>query len=658
MMSTEPQSQSQRVVVIQNASRDVSAKAIQKALRKLSLKAGDQLIIVAILDWFNSPSTFSFFRRKRLGYMMSVDSTLFVSTNKKIIEELLTKKKEDYSTHNYLAKLIQYCKDNKIVFQIEVLPGPAPETAFTVARNIKATSVILDRQMHKDKRFMDRIPCGIYRITSNNSIEKLKEPASTSNTKSLAERADKAEEELSLRSRSSSSDQFMSTGVSSHWSTEASGSSLGGSQYDVQKDQDEKFLINIEQQETAMKQSLFYVSDNPETSQIDVNQEQHSSNTEVSHTKEEFENSLCSVCNNRRPKVGWKRDFSYAELYNATQGFSAKNFLSEGGYGSVYKGYLKGVRIAVKQHKSASFQGEKEFKSEVRVLSKARHENVVMLLGSCSEGNNRLLVYEYVCNGSLDQHLSEHSRSPLSWEDRIKVATGVAKGLLYLHKNSIIHRDMRPNNILITHDHEPLLGDFGLAKTQNQDSIHSTEVVGTLGYLAPEYAEYGKVSTKIDVYSFGVILLQLITGLRTTDKRLGGRTLVGWARPLLRERNYPDLIDERITNFTDFHQLFWMVRLAEKCLSRDPKKRLDMAVVVDALSIIVEGSTCNISTRGYSPSMSDSFYSELDSDESEDDLERSLESELDTESTTSCSISQMNQMFIRQPPSPPIQSIS
>lgn len=125
---------------------------------------------------------------------------------------------------------------------------------------------------------------------------------------------------------------------------------------------------------------------------------------------EDFKNSTCTVCKNQRPKIGWKRDFTYAELQAATDGFSAKNFLSEGGFGSVYKGELNGVKIAVKQHKNASFQGEKEFKSEVHVLSKARHENLVMLLGSCSEGRQRLLVYEYVCNGSLDQHLSSKKK--------------------------------------------------------------------------------------------------------------------------------------------------------------------------------------------------------------------------------------------------------
>lgn len=125
---------------------------------------------------------------------------------------------------------------------------------------------------------------------------------------------------------------------------------------------------------------------------------------------EQFKNCVCNVCKNRRPRSGWKRDFSYAELYAATDGFSVKNFLSEGGFGAVYKGEFHGQKIAVKQHRCASLQGEKEFMSEVDALSKVRHENVVFMLGSCSEGSHRLLVYEYVCNGSLNQHLSRKKR--------------------------------------------------------------------------------------------------------------------------------------------------------------------------------------------------------------------------------------------------------
>ncbi|KAK7256932.1 hypothetical protein RIF29_30539 [Crotalaria pallida] len=376
---------------------------------------------------------------------------------------------------------------------------------------------------------------------------------------------------------------------------------------------------------------------------------EHYNNREAYKRIEQFKNSVCSVCKNRRPKFEPMKEFTYAELHAATEGFSAKNYLSEGGFGSVYKGTLQGLKIAVKQHKCLSFQGEKEFKSEVNALSKAIHENVVMLLGSCSEGKHRLLVYEFVCNGSLDQHLSQHSRKPLRWQDRIKVAIGAAKGLLYSHENNIIHRDMRPSNILVTHDYEAMLGDFGLARTEQLDTIYSTDVFGTLGYLAPEYAESGKFSTKTDVYSFGVVLLQLITGMRTTDKRLGGKSL---ARPLLKERSYPDLIDERIMDNHDYHQLFWMIRLAEKCLSRDPQKRLAMNTVVSALIHIVGGNTCSVVLRDCSPTRSDSSY-----DMSVDSLKSEGFQELATEDGSICS-GYTPQFNLNSPPSPPMGSTS
>ncbi|KAG2372056.1 Inactive protein [Vigna angularis] len=267
--------------------------------------------------------------------------------------------------------------------------------------------------------------------------------------------------------------------------------------------------------------------------------------------------SVCSVCNNRRPQFerNRKKEFSYAELCSATQGFSPKNYISEGGFGSVFKGELCGQKIAVKQHTYSNQKGEKEFKSEVDVLSKAMHENVVMLLGSCAEGIHRLLVYEYICNASLDQHLSQHCRTLLDWPDRVKVADG----------------------------------DFGLARTVTEGSSYCTECVGNLTYMAPEYAESGKVSIKTDVYSFGVVLLQLITGMRTTDKRLGGK---GLARPLLREGKCQDLIDGRMMNSHDCHQLYWMSRLAGNCLQRDPEKRLHMSTVVKALNQIGKGCSC------------------------------------------------------------------
>ncbi|XP_054813397.1 probable serine/threonine-protein kinase PBL7 [Prosopis cineraria] len=622
-MAGEPQ----RVVVIMDASKDVSAKVIMKALKRTCPQAGGELTLIAVLEQFSSP----------LGYKIRVHDSPFIATNQKIVQEELSKKREDYNNSSEIEKLSDYCEIAKMKFHIDVVASPFIEVATGAVISLEATWLIVDRDVNKDRKKLDRLPCGMLRIRSDNTIDKLWDPDVTDYSKShSSSQAMKIipgnpDEEISpKRHRTSPSEQFISTGTSS------------SSILQEIKDKDQGI-----EQETAKTISI-----------SDHHEQRRRDNSEESRIETEFTNPLCSVCKNKRPKVGWIKDLSYTELWKATQGFSQKNFLSEGGFGSVYKAELNGITVAVKKLKNASVQGEKEFKSEVKLLGRARNENVVTLLGFCSEGKHRLLVYEYICNGSLDQHLSQHSRIPLTWEERIKVAIGVSKGLQYLHENNIIHRDVRPNNILITHDRQALLGDFGLARNQHGDSIQSTEVIGTLGYLAPEYAEYGKVSAKVDVYSFGVVLLELITGMRTTDKRLKGKSLVGWARPLLKDRKYHDLIDERIVNSHDFHQLFWMVRIAEKCLTRDPQKRLNMFAVVNALSRILEGNTCII-PRDYSPTRSESSYSSSNSDESEDEDQEGFGSEsgLESQSTNSSwsmSLDMMSQSIGRLPPSPPI----
>ncbi|GMP83865.1 hypothetical protein CsSME_00037637 [Camellia sinensis var. sinensis] len=243
--------------------------------------------------------------------------------------------------------------------------------------------------------------------------------------------------------------------------------------------------------------------------------------------------SICTICKNRRPTManmgGWKKDFTYAELQAATNGFSQDNIIFRRGYGSIFRGRLKDkLAIAIKEHKDTSFHGENKFNSEVKLLNKARHKNVVMLLGSCIEGSQRLLVYEYVCNGSLNQRL--RNSKPLTWGARMTIALGVSRGIKHLHANNIIHRDITTNNILVTHDLEPLLGGFGIATTEyeSDDQSDHSRVMGTFGYMAPEYAESGKASYNTDIYSFGVILLELITGRTTKDNRLEGKSLLGW----------------------------------------------------------------------------------------------------------------------------------
>ncbi|XP_039143316.1 inactive protein kinase SELMODRAFT_444075-like [Dioscorea cayenensis subsp. rotundata] len=301
---------------------------------------------------------------------------------------------------------------------------------------------------------------------------------------------------------------------------------------------------------------------------------------------------LCSICQHKAPVFGKPpRWFSYAELELATGGFSQANFLAEGGFGSVHRGVLSdGQVVAVKQHRLAGSQGDPEFCSEVEVLSCAQHRNVVMLIGFCVEDKRRLLVYEYICNGSLDSHLYGRNREVLEWSSRQKIAVGAARGLRYLHEECrvgcIVHRDMRPNNILITHDFEPLVGDFGLARWQPDGDLGvETRVIGTFGYLAPEYAQSGQITEKADVYSFGVVLLELVTGRKAVDinRPKGQQCLTEWARPLLEECAYEELVDPRLGNRYSKQEVYWMLNAASLCIRRDPHVRPRMSQVLRIL---------------------------------------------------------------------------
>ncbi|XP_076941065.1 inactive protein kinase SELMODRAFT_444075-like [Bidens hawaiensis] len=301
---------------------------------------------------------------------------------------------------------------------------------------------------------------------------------------------------------------------------------------------------------------------------------------------------LCSICQHKAPIFGKPpRWFSYAELELATGGFCQANFLAEGGYGSVHRGVLPdGQAVAVKQHKLASSQGDQEFCSEVEVLSCAQHRNVVMLIGFCIEDGRRLLVYEYICNGSLDSHLYGRHRDALDWAARQKIAVGAARGLRYLHEECrvgcIVHRDMRPNNILITHDFEPLVGDFGLARWQpDGDTGEETRVIGTFGYLAPEYAQSGQITDKADVYSFGVVLVELVTGRKAVDlsRPKGQQCLAEWARPLLEDEAIDELIDPRLENSYSEEEVYCMLQAASLCIKRDPQLRPRMSQVLRIL---------------------------------------------------------------------------
>ncbi|CAN0922151.1 Cytochrome P450 82A1 (Fragment) [Linum grandiflorum] len=301
---------------------------------------------------------------------------------------------------------------------------------------------------------------------------------------------------------------------------------------------------------------------------------------------------LCSFCQHKAPLFGKPpRQFSYEELDDATGGFSDENFLSKGGFGHVYRGVLSdGQVVAVKLLKCGGPQADADFCREVKVLSCAQHRNVVLLIGFCIDENKRILVYEYICNGSLDSHLHGNMKSTLDWHSRLKVAIGTARGLRYLHEDCrvgcIVHRDMRPDNILVTHDFEPLVADFGLARRDSEWGLESEEcVIGTSGYLAPEYVNEGTITDKVDVYAFGVVLLELMTGRRISEMQFeNGQHLLfsNWFQPLSTTTFPNHLLDPCLRHETTY-EVNVMARAATLCLHQDPELRPSMSKVLRIL---------------------------------------------------------------------------
>ncbi|XP_034573463.1 probable serine/threonine-protein kinase PBL3 isoform X1 [Setaria viridis] len=323
--------------------------------------------------------------------------------------------------------------------------------------------------------------------------------------------------------------------------------------------------------------------------------------------------------------------FTFNDLKTATKNFRPDSLLGEGGFGHVYKGWIdehtlapsrpgSGLVVAVKKLKPEGFQGHKEWLTEVDYLGQLHHKNLVKLIGYCSDGDNRLLVYEFMPKGSLENHLFRsmyfismalpcgvpsflqigHSvmkyfyfsggADPLSWAIRLKVAIGAARGLSFLHdaENQVIYRDFKASNILLDSEFHAKLSDFGLAKAgPTGDKTHvSTQVMGTHGYAAPEYIATGRLSAKADVYSFGVVLLELLTGRRALDKSKPGieQNLVDWARPHLGDkRRLYRIMDTKLGGQYPKKGANAIASIALQCICGDAKMRPRMSQVLEEL---------------------------------------------------------------------------
>ncbi|KAJ4842932.1 hypothetical protein Tsubulata_026106 [Turnera subulata] len=315
---------------------------------------------------------------------------------------------------------------------------------------------------------------------------------------------------------------------------------------------------------------------------------------------------------------GSKTFFSYEELMELTNGFSRQNIIGEGGFGCVYKGTMQdGKMVAVKQLKVGSGQGDREFKAEVEIISRVHHRHLVSLVGYCISNNQRLLIYDFVPNKTLEHHLHSTGLQVLDWSKRVKIAIGSAKGLAYLHEDCkysvlsqfviqklftetlsqqtycwmmILKRRQALVEFSTSRTTQEMVADFGLARLNDTSQSHvSTRVMGTFGYLAPEYASSGKLTDRSDVYSFGVVLLELITGRKPVDptRPLGDESLVEWARPLLIQAiesgDLGELVDPRLEKNYVESEMLRMIETAAACVRHSAPKRPRMMQVVRVL---------------------------------------------------------------------------
>ncbi|KAJ6801723.1 putative LRR receptor-like serine/threonine-protein kinase isoform X2 [Iris pallida] len=284
--------------------------------------------------------------------------------------------------------------------------------------------------------------------------------------------------------------------------------------------------------------------------------------------------------------------FSLKQVKAATRNFNPANKIGEGGFGPVYKGVLSdGSEIAVKQLSSKSNQGNREFVNEIGLISALEHPNLVKLYGCCIEGNQLFLIYEYLENNNLARALfgPERSRLNLNWQTRRNICLGIAKGLTYLHEEStlkIVHRDIKSTNVLLDRDLKAKISDFGLAKLHEEENTHiSTRIAGTVGYMAPEYAMRGYLTDKADVYSFGIVMLEIVSGTENSNYRRKEdmMCLVDWANILAERGSLLELVDPKLESNYSREEALQMLNLVLLCTNPSPSERPLMSTVVSML---------------------------------------------------------------------------
>ncbi|XP_042412049.1 receptor-like cytosolic serine/threonine-protein kinase RBK1 isoform X1 [Zingiber officinale] len=543
------------------------------------------LIVLGVLHMVTNP----------MGYQTKACTDSFGGTSSRALEEEVWRKLDKYES--MLQESVEKCKNEAVSINIKITAGtPAKIVVLQEVLNNKPAWLILDRHLRRDMKFyMKHITCKVASVSDNLFVAVPKPFVTNASSKETVEQKlfsvsrsvqpssnmeedDKNIGEANVRSLVSFSDYYSSI---------------------TSQDYSNTFKLSmLSSSKSRFEDSSIMAFDGVATSGVCFKEQRNLSGKQVLEGNNDlvlqYDSSekpiLCAACGLRSILyIKESMKFQFSEIQDATNDFSKDNLLGEGGFGFVYKGQLKDDQfIAAKVRKDQSTQGYNEFFSEVHVLSFARHRNIVMLLGYCCKEKHNILVYEYICNKSLHWHLFNESAELLEWDRRHAIALGIAKGLRFLHEECrggpIIHRDLRPSNVLLTHDFVPMLGDFGLAKWKSNNDSFQTQVLGTSGYLAPEYAEFGIVSVRTDVYSFGVLLFQLISGRPVIDEDSGhSQHILQWAEPLVENLALHDLIDPVLGESYDTYELYRVARAAFLCVRRNPEMRPSVGEVVHLL---------------------------------------------------------------------------
>ncbi|XP_076948328.1 somatic embryogenesis receptor kinase 4-like [Bidens hawaiensis] len=586
-----------RVILAFDATKDRNEQEFMNVIKEIIssggvLNRGDTIVVFGVLHKISHP----------FGVQMQIDGV-----NIRAMEEEIQLKLDMYA--KMLRTSAEDCKAEGVDIEVKITCGtPIKKIIQQEALACNATWVVIDRHLKRDVRFYQgQIHCKLATVLDNLKVKALTtEPTmDTDNTEVKVVLYRSKHVQLSAPTHPQDNEN-VDQSVISHSYSAASFSSIENLEMPSKKLPSSSVFKPFAQ--TSILSSGIDVASKQDVSGSFLrsgNDHKISSHTignsrKTPRRKRNTKPVLCNACGmTTELYIKDSMRFGYQEIHAATNFFSVDNLLGEGGYGLVYKGQLSdGQVIAAKVRKQASTQGFEEFHSEIYVLNFARHRNIVMLLGYCCKENVNILVYEYICNRSLEWHLFDEGANVLEWYKRQAIAIGTAKGLRFLHEecrsSPIIHRDLRPSNILLTHDFVPMLGDFGLAKWKTNDSPIQTRILGTLGYLAPEYAENGMVSVRTDVYAYGITLIQLISGRKVVNPNIEDhcQSLRQWAEPLVESLALHDLIDPRLGDSYDPYELYHMAKIAYLCVKVDPKKRPSMGEVVQLL----EGETEHFKT--------------------------------------------------------------